>query len=439
MTYNDKNPAVDGSDKQRDSLQGRLDKLLGAVQVKAGREGIFYSGVVVPEDLPQMMTIIRDSVVGTCITAADLSETEAIAEYEVAELIGKPDLLLPELTHTTAFYGTQYHGEHKSIDEIVHPNSILSVPQGLKTLDAGNINKFWRRSLQADDTTAIAVGAGISLKDFMHQCGNHISEIFKPSSPSSILTGSTGNYDHLDTSNTNHVELEYQKNNDFTSTSKATPKQLKYIGGTAYYEIAEEHLLHISIAFNGLPATASTKDTIAFATLQMLLGGGNAFSAGGPGKGMYSRLYQRVLNRHHWIESCRVFAHSYASCGLFGIHASAPPSHARDLAKVVVAQIRDSAEGPMSIEEVDRARNQVKSAVLMGLESRVAQVEQLAEQVAFNQEYLTPAQICERVDAIKAVDLQEAAQKMIQSNPTIIAYGPIQALPSQDVIRKWLL
>lgn len=31
--------------------------------------------------------------------------------------------------------------------------------------------------------------------------------------------------------------------------------------------------------------------------LQQLLGGGSSFSAGGPGKGMYSRLYREVLNR----------------------------------------------------------------------------------------------------------------------------------------------
>ena len=37
--------------------------------------------------------------------------------------------------------------------------------------------------------------------------------------------------------------------------------------------------------------------------LQNLLGGGNSFSAGGPGKGMYSRLYREVLNRFHDVET----------------------------------------------------------------------------------------------------------------------------------------
>ena len=38
-------------------------------------------------------------------------------------------------------------------------------------------------------------------------------------------------------------------------------------------------------------------DFIATCVLNMMMGGGGSFSAGGPGKGMYTRLYLNVLNR----------------------------------------------------------------------------------------------------------------------------------------------
>lgn len=38
-------------------------------------------------------------------------------------------------------------------------------------------------------------------------------------------------------------------------------------------------------------------DLVPMCVLQILLGGGNSFSAGGPGKGMYSRLYREILNK----------------------------------------------------------------------------------------------------------------------------------------------
>lgn len=40
------------------------------------------------------------------------------------------------------------------------------------------------------------------------------------------------------------------------------------------------------------------KDFIPLCVLNLMMGGGGSFSAGGPGKGMYTRLYRNVLNRY---------------------------------------------------------------------------------------------------------------------------------------------
>ena len=55
-------------------------------------------------------------------------------------------------------------------------------------------------------------------------------------------------------------------------------------------------LSHIHLAFEALPI--SSPDIYALATLQTLLGGGGSFSAGGPGKGMYSRLDTANVGSH---------------------------------------------------------------------------------------------------------------------------------------------
>lgn len=39
------------------------------------------------------------------------------------------------------------------------------------------------------------------------------------------------------------------------------------------------------------------EDFVAFCVFNMMMGGGGSFSAGGPGKGMYTRLYLNVLNQ----------------------------------------------------------------------------------------------------------------------------------------------
>ncbi len=65
--------------------------------------------------------------------------------------------------------------------------------------------------------------------------------------------------------------------------------------------------------------------------MNMLMGGGGSFSAGGPGKGMYTRLYTSVLNRHHWMYEATAFNHAYGDGGLFCIKSSGPPEKLADM------------------------------------------------------------------------------------------------------------
>ena len=54
-------------------------------------------------------------------------------------------------------------------------------------------------------------------------------------------------------------------------------------------------LAHIVIGLES--SSHRDPDFITFCVINMMMGGGGSFSAGGPGKGMYTRLYLNVLNR----------------------------------------------------------------------------------------------------------------------------------------------
>lgn len=41
---------------------------------------------------------------------------------------------------------------------------------------------------------------------------------------------------------------------------------------------------------------------------------------GGPGKGMYTRLYTNVLNRYHAVDHCSGFHHCYVDSGAFMVY-----------------------------------------------------------------------------------------------------------------------
>jgi processing peptidase subunit alpha len=58
-------------------------------------------------------------------------------------------------------------------------------------------------------------------------------------------------------------------------------------------------LAHVVVGLEG--CSHQDPDFIPICVLNMMMGGGGSFSAGGPGKGMYTRLYTNVLNRYAFI------------------------------------------------------------------------------------------------------------------------------------------
>lgn len=96
-------------------------------------------------------------------------------------------------------------------------------------------------------------------------------------------------------------------------------------------------LVHLSIGVE--TCHYDDPDFFAFTVLNTMMGGGGSFSAGGPGKGMYSRLYLNVLNRYHWIYAATAYHHSYSDSGLFCIHSSSHPSQVSQIKTLFSFQV----------------------------------------------------------------------------------------------------
>jgi mitochondrial-processing peptidase subunit alpha len=191
-------------------------------------------------------------------------------------------------------------------------------------------------------------------------------------------------------------------------------------------------LSHIHLAFEALPI--SSPDIYALAILQTLLGGGGSFSAGGPGKGMYSRLYTKVLNQHAWVESCVAFNNSYTDSGLFGIAASCSPTQVAQMLEVMCRELNslglESGHASLKEQEVRRAKNQLKSSLLMNLESRMVGLEDLGRQVQVHGRKVGVKEMCRKIEEVTIEDLRRVARMvfggMVRNNgvgsgsPTVV-------------------
>lgn len=196
-----------------------------------------------------------------------------------------------------------------------------------------------------------------------------------------------------------------------------------------------------------------SSDLVPACVLQTLLGGGSSFSAGGPGKGMYSRLYREVLNRYYWVESAEAFTSMHTEAGLIGITGSSIPSKSRDLLRVFAEHFMRLISDDVSFEELDRARNMLKCNILTQLESRLVLFEDLGRQVLTYGMRERTQDMCRKIEEVTKEDIVKLVRKAILGNnsfknlngvktqrilPTVSAVGEdLNNVPSQEEVANW--
>ncbi|MFQ5956089.1 MAG: M16 family metallopeptidase [Kiloniellales bacterium] len=210
----------------------------------------------------------------------------------------------------------------------------------------------------------------------------------------------------------------------FDSLSAEQPEAFepaRYAGGE-FREARALEQAHLVLGFNGVGFHDA--DYFALSVLSTLLGGG-----------MSSRLFQEVREKRGLCYAIYSFASSYVDGGLFGIYAGTGEDQVRELVAVVSDELCRLADGG-TIEEVElaRARAQLRSGILMSLESTAARCERLGQQMLV---YGRPLGVDEIVAGIEAVDARMAcavAARLTAQRPTVAALGRVDRLEPFEAI-----
>jgi len=208
-------------------------------------------------------------------------------------------------------------------------------------------------------------------------------------------------------------------------------------GGDPHDHEHRNGLTHFALAFESTGTWHNEKDLYPLSVLQTIMGGGGSFSAGGPGKGMYSRLYERVLNQHGWVESAHSHPQIYTDSALLVLYGVSEPEHAGGLAEVIVGEAINMA-GEVKEIELKRAKNMLKANIWMQSELRIAKLEDIGRQTIVYGKVTPPAEICKRIDSVSASDVRRVASQLLKTKPTVAAYGDLHALPGYGEIAKAL-
>jgi predicted Zn-dependent peptidase len=147
------------------------------------------------------------------------------------------------------------------------------------------------------------------------------------------------------------------------------------------------------------------------------------------GGGMASRLFQELRENRGLCYSVHSFYWPFIDTGLFGIHAATSEEDIGQLMPVIVDELRKMADG-VTEAELRRAKAQLRSGLLMMLESPIARAGQIARHILVHGRPLSLSEMVEKVDAVAYDDLSELAGTILESYPTLAAIGPIEPLPA---------
>ncbi|KAK6205448.1 Metalloenzyme, LuxS/M16 peptidase-like protein [Scheffersomyces amazonensis] len=364
-----------------------LSKLGGNYMCAAQRESMIYQASVFNKDVTKMIDVIAQTVRSPKFTDQEIAETLQTAQYEVSELAYKHEMLLPEVLHSAAYN-----------------KNTLGLPlfcpaERIPLISKQDLVNYHGKFFQPQNVVVAMVGV--------------------PHSQAVSLA-------------TNHF-------GDWKNTSATKPDlgQVTYTGGEIslpyqapiYSNLPELYHMQIGFETTGL----LNEDLYALATLQKLLGGGSSFSAGGPGKGMFSRLYTRVLNQYAFVENCMAFNHSYVDSGLFGITISCSPNAAHVMSQIICFELsklleKDPKNGGLTDSEVQRAKNQLISALLMNVESRLAKLEDLGRQIQCQGKVTSTDYMIQKIEQISVNDLRKVAEKVLTGK--VITKGISSGIPS---------
>lgn len=218
-------------------------------------------------------------------------------------------------------------------------------------------------------------------------------------SPNNIIVAVAGNIPH---ESAVELAMEFFSNNRTSSNKRirTSPETLPRTSISESASFQQSHILY-GRRIDGL--NSPQRHTIA--ALNVLFG-----------DGMTSRLNKKLRESKSIAYSVYSTLQMYSDCGAFYIYAATDGKKAEKTKALIIEEIKKLANGKISKAEFSRAKEQLKSSIVMDLESMSARMQALArfEFVANKRETL--GDTIQKIDSIGHDEISSLAESIFQLN-----------------------
>ncbi len=175
---------------------------------------------------------------------------------------------------------------------------------------------------------------------------------------------------------------------------------------------------YVIVGFDSIPAASPQRH--AFMVFNDILGAG-----------MSSRLFQKIREEKGLAYTISSFADPYLDCGLLCIYGVVEGGRAVPYLQAVAAELQQLRRDGVSAEELDRAKDHIKSSIVLSLENNVAKMRFNINQELFFKQEQTVRDIIAAVGAVSRDEIDRlCATGLDPARAAVFVYGRTgEALP----------
>ena len=233
-----------------------------------------------------------------------------------------------------------------------------------------------------------------------------------------IVVALSGSFEHSD------IEHIAELFSEFPSGPVKRSKQAAYTPFRIFKRKALEQN-HIVLAFPGL----ATDDQGRF-TLQLLsdiLGGG-----------MSSRLFQKVREERGLCYTLYSYASMFTDCGIFSITMALGAESQPEALRIIAEELGSICNDGITENELELALEQVRSSLLMALESTSARMNRLGHGELYLGGTITPEEVVARYEAVTSDDIKALAREILRAeHMSVSVLGRYPASADELDIPAW--
>ena len=292
-----------------------LESLGGHINAFTGKEITCFYAHVLDENIEIAIDILADLIINPLLAVKDVEREKRVVLEEIGELEDSPDELIHEY-----FIESLYKP---------HPISFSTLGKR-KTINSLNRNKI-------------------------------IKFIQSNYSGNRIVVAAAGNIDHENVVDTvSKYLIDIKKSSDRSTNILQKEKITKKVIENNFQQA------HICIGRRGFSYCDPRRYSLLL--LNTILG-----------FGMSSRLFQNIRERHGLAYSIYSFVDFLKDTGLFGVYLGTDKENIDFSIELVKKEMNTFIQEPISDEELDKRKNQLKGNLLLGLESTSNRMNRLAK------------------------------------------------------------